>query len=175
MYLKKVKGANKSPLLLAQTEETMIDKGKIEKIIEDYFKDTDKFLVDLNVSSTNQIAVFVDSDTFVNVADCISLSRHIESFFDREVEDFELEVSSTGISKSLLTLRQYHKNIGKPINVMNNEGVKIKGDLTEVKAEGITLDITPFLSKKEKKEKKDTLVYIPFANIKEAKIIFSFN
>ncbi len=153
----------------------MIEKTKIEKIINEHFEGTDKFLVDLNVSTSNQISVFIDGDSGVKVADCIDLSRHIEKNFNRDEEDYELEVSSTGVGKSLLITRQYHKNIGKQISVITNEGNKIKGKITEVTSDGITLDISDFLSKKEKKDGVAAQKQIPFNNIREAKIIFSFN
>ena len=169
------KGAIKSPLLLALSQEVMIDKGEIENIVNDYYKETEKFLVEVNVSSGNHVAVFIDGDNGIKVSDCIELSRHIESLFDRDKEDFALDVSSAGIGKSFAVKRQYYKNIGKEIAVVTNDGIKHKGVLKEVKDEGIEIDIKPFLSKKQLKEQPETLKFIQFDNLKEAKIILSFN
>ena len=153
----------------------MIDKSKIENIVNDYYKETDKFLVDVNVSSGNSVNVFIDGDNGIKVSDCVELSRHIESFFDRDKQDFALEVSSAGIGKSFVIKRQYYKNIGKDISVVTNDGLKHKGVLKEVKEEGIEIDTKPFLTKKQLKEQTDTLIFIEFNNIKESKIILSFN
>ncbi len=168
-----VQGANTVPSFIRK--KLMIEKSKIIKIVEDFYKDSDKFLVDLNITPANHITIFIDGDNGIKVSDCIDLSKHIETFFNREIEDFELEVSSAGIGKSFLVMRQYYKNIGKDIAVVTNEGAKIKGKLTEVTSEQITLDIKGFLSKKQQKETDNTLTNILFKEIKEAKIILSFN
>lgn len=153
----------------------MINKDKIKQIVEEYFSDSDKFLVDVNISTSNHISVFIDGDNDVTISDCSKLSRHIESFLDRDKEDYELEVSSAGTTKAFMVMRQYKKNIGRDINVIDKEDNKSKGKLIAVSEDGIKIDISDYLSKKEKKELADkTIKEFSFDDIKRVKIIFSF-
>ena len=103
-----------SPLLL---KYKMIKRTYIQSLVLEHLQDTDKFLVQVMVKPANKILVFIDSDTNVTIADCVSLSRFIESKLDRETEDFELSVSSSGLDQPLLILRQYIKNLNKLVEV----------------------------------------------------------
>jgi ribosome maturation factor RimP len=77
----------------------MIDKESIVREIETALLDTDRFIVEVKVKAGNRITVLLDSDTQITIADCVAVNRHIESVFDREVEDYELTVSSSGIDQ----------------------------------------------------------------------------
>ena len=55
---------------------------------------TDLFLVDVRISKDNNIVVEIDSDTSVDIDECIRLNRLVESEFDRDEEDYELEIGS---------------------------------------------------------------------------------
>ena len=74
----------------------MIDKLQVLSVIDTALAGTDKFLVDLKISSDNRINVAIDGDNGITIDDCIDLSRKIESSLDRDVEDFELNVASAG-------------------------------------------------------------------------------
>jgi len=148
----------------------MIDKEKVQSIVNQELEGTDLFLVDLKIGKDNKISVFIDGDNGVTIQNCIDLSRKIESNFDREVEDFELSVFSSGVGEPLKLNRQYKKNIGRNIEVITNEeGEKIVGELLMVDEEKIVVKIQP-------KKKKDPIVEkeILIDNIKESKIIILF-
>ncbi|MDD4067400.1 MAG: ribosome assembly cofactor RimP [Bacteroidia bacterium] len=148
----------------------MIDKEKVQSIVNQELEGTDLFLVDLKIGKDNKISVFIDGDNGVTIQNCIDLSRKIESNFDREVEDFELSVFSSGVGEPLKLNRQYKKNIGRNIEVITNEeGEKIVGELLMVDEEKIVVKVQP-------KKKKDPIVEkeILIDNIKESKIIILF-
>lgn len=83
----------------------MIAKEQIISLAEEALKDTDRYVVDVTVSSDNVIEVYIDSDTSVTIDDCVEASRYIEEHLDRDAEDFELSVSSAGIDEPLLVVR----------------------------------------------------------------------
>ena len=70
----------------------MLSKKIIGQVVEKFIAGTDKFLVDIKVSSTNVIDVFVDGDQGISISECVEISRHLEKTFDREQEDYELEI-----------------------------------------------------------------------------------
>jgi len=82
-------------------------------LTEEYLEDTPNYLVDVLVGADNTIIVEIDNDKGVNIDDCVALSRHLESKLDRDAEDFELTVTSAGLTSAFKTLRQYKKYEGK--------------------------------------------------------------
>ena len=150
----------------------MYDKNYIEKLVNEHIQNTPFYLVKLSVSSKNSIKVFIDADARVAIKDCVALSRYIESNLDREQDDFELEVSSYGITEPLLLRRQYHKNINKSVSVMLNDGKKAEGILTAFNDNGIELKLK--LTKRQIKENSPETRHIAWEDIKETRIIISF-
>jgi len=110
----------------------MISIETVRNIIEDKLINSGVFIVELKISSSNKITVLIDSLEGVNIESCISLSREIEHSFDREVEDFELMVSSFGLDQPFQVHAHYQKNMGSVVEVIDNGGMKYSGTLLEV-------------------------------------------
>jgi len=152
----------------------MISKQKIADLIEEHLYGTDKYLVEFNVSTGNQIIVFIDGDHGVTITDCIALSRKIESNLDREIEDFELDVSSAGLDLGLRVNRQYIKNIGRTVDVKLNDNTKWSGVLKAVDEQCITLELLAAKKKKKTDEMIDLVKVINFSDIRETKVVITF-
>jgi ribosome maturation factor RimP len=153
----------------------MIEKNFIEQSVAQVLNDTSLFAVEIKVSTNNKITVFLDGDHGVPISECVKVSRHIESLLDREIEDFELEVSSVGIDKPLKMLRQYKKNIGRNIQIEDTSNNKFVGKLLGADENHVSMELE--LSKKKKKKDQpahDPIQNIPLDAIKEAKILVSF-
>mgnify|MGYP002637038026 FL=1 len=113
----------------------MINAKKIQILAEEFLEGTSAFLVDVKVASGNVIKIALENDDSTSITDCVELSRHIEGSFDREEEDFSLDVGSPGLDQPIKVLRQYLKIIGKQIAVNPIEGKKIEGELVSVEEE----------------------------------------
>ena len=85
----------------------MIEKSKITRLTEEHLKNTDRYIVDLQIKSGNIIRLFIDGNDSVNIEECIALSRYLESNLYREIEDFELSVSSAGLDQPFKVYKQY--------------------------------------------------------------------
>jgi ribosome maturation factor RimP len=109
----------------------MIEKSIVEEIVNDFLKDSENYLVSIEVKPDSTIVVEIDNDQAVSLDDCIALSRFIESRLDRDKEDYELEVGSSGISQPFKLLRQYKKNRGKEVETLLKNGEKYTGILKE--------------------------------------------
>ena len=154
----------------------MITKEKIESLIEEKLVGTDFFVVSIDISTANKISVEMDGDNGFHISECINFSRQIEKSFDREVEDFSLEVSSPGLNKSFRLTRQYLKNLNKPVVVKINEGDKVKGVLTFADDNKISVQ-TSRKERLEKKKKKVEIVEdveILREDILETKLVIEF-
>jgi len=84
----------------------LIEKRHIENIVNEALKETKIFLVDILVSRTNVIQVFIDHHDGISLDDCAALHRSMEDQLDREQEDFELQVSSPGLGQPLRVFPQ---------------------------------------------------------------------
>jgi len=107
-----------------------MDKKKVKELLDEALElNKELFLVYFDINDSNHISVIIDGDKGVNVNECMRISRSIEHNFDREEEDFSLEVSSFDISHSLTLPRQFIKNIGRKLKVKTNDDQKFEGTL----------------------------------------------
>jgi len=158
------------------TNRYMIDKKLISEIVETEIAETDLFLVDASVSAGNAISVIIDSMQGVPIITCIELSRAIEKHFDRDVEDFELQVASAGIGQPFQVVKQYKKNLNKDVEVLTTDGIKFSGKLITVGEEKIEIEVEEKV-KVEGKKKKQVVVNthsFTFDQIKSTKDIITF-
>ncbi|NLB92429.1 MAG: ribosome assembly cofactor RimP [Bacteroidales bacterium] len=152
----------------------MLDKIKIEEIVKEKL-DNQTFLVDIRINKSNVIQVYVDSYEGLSINRCAEISRHLESRLDRDKEDFELQVSSPGLTESFKVREQFLKNIGREVEIITTNAVKLTGTLKKIETDFILLEV----STKEKVEgEKKKLVtrehQIDFKDIKSAKVVISF-
>lgn len=128
------------------------------------------FLVAVKVSSSNRITVLADRNEGITIDDCVAIHRHIESCFDRDIEDYELQVSSPGADTPFMVIEQYRKNEGKIIRMTDNEGESYTGLLKNVTDGGFDLEVE-FRVKGRQKEVKD--LSFNFEQVKSAKSVIS--
>ncbi len=148
----------------------MIEKSKIEKIVNEYIKGTEIFTVAVKVSSTNRISVIVDTVNGILLEQCVDLHRHIETILDRNSCDFELQVSSPGLDAHFVVIEQYRKHEGTKVEVIDSEGERFTGILKNVTKGGFELE-TEIRIKGGKAEKLDKS--FNFEQVKSAKAIYS--
>ncbi|MCD6200437.1 MAG: ribosome assembly cofactor RimP [Bacteroidales bacterium] len=154
----------------------MIGKENILKIVREYPGGEDFFVVDIRISPSNRVSVFVDRMGGVSIDECAKVSRFIENHLDREKEDFELIVSSPGLDAPFTVYEQYLKNIGKKIKIQLKNGETHLGKLTAMENDAITLEEQVKKREKQGQAKKNknkeinikTAVY-PLTEIKTAK------
>lgn len=156
--------------------KTMIDKNLVKDIVERHLDGSDLFLVDINISPDNRIEVEIDSANAVDIDACIALSRAIEDSLDRDVEDFELEVGSAGLTSPFKVKAQYDKNIGNEVEVITNDGRKLSGTLVETSDSGFVVETV----RKVRPEgaKRPVLQSFPekfaFGDVKSVKYVINF-
>jgi len=111
------------------------------------------FLVEIRVKPTNNVKLFLDGDQGVTIEKCISWNRALYKRIEEENlypdGNFSLEVSSPGVDEPLKMLRQYKKNVGRSVEVILKDGIKIAGKLIDVSEEAITVEETKGKNKKK--------------------------
>tara|TARA_B100001758_G_C18382694_1_gene598210 strand:- start:896 stop:1333 length:438 start_codon:yes stop_codon:yes gene_type:complete len=144
----------------------MILESDIRSIVEKKMHQIGGFLVDVKVSHNNDITVLIDLDDGVTFDHCTDISKYIESYFDRETEDFSLKVCSPGIDRAFVVDEQYLKNIGRDIKVLLKNGKRTSGKIISYE-DNLTL---------EKVSKKNVVkkIIINKEDIKETKLKIKF-
>ena len=154
----------------------MLDKAEVTRVVEEALEGSDLYVVRVTITRDNIITVDLDSDSSVDIDQCIRVNDAVLAAFDRDVDDYELTVGSYGISSPLLVRRQYDKNIGQEIEVLTRDGRKLKGVLTQADDEGFTIEVPTKVKVKDKKRPEQVMVAerITYDNAKQTKCIITF-
>ncbi len=130
------------------------------------------YLVDAKLSKDNKIILTIESeDSIVSIDDCVHISRCFESKFNRDVEDYELTVTSAGLDKPFKVLKQFQKAVGKKVEVAFKGGRKLVGELMNASENNLTLkystrEIVEGKKKKELVEHIDTFLMEEINSVK---------
>jgi ribosome maturation factor RimP len=121
--------------------------GRLESMLESVMEsEPSYFLVELRIKPTNNIKVFLDGDNGITIEKCVHFNRALYKKIEEAAlypdGDFSLEVSSAGLDEPLKLIRQYKKNLGRPVEVILNDGSRVEGKLTEVNENGISVEET---------------------------------
>lgn len=133
----------------------MIVKDTVYQLVEEALADSESYIVDVIVRPGNQIIVELDNDEGMDLDECIRVNRFIEERLDREVEDYELEVGSAGVTSPFKIVRQYLKNIGNEVEVLSKDGRKFTAVLKDANDENFTVTTTKKVKLEGDKRKRD--------------------
>ena len=154
----------------------MIDKNVVKKLVDEWLQDKDYFLVDIEISPDDRIVVEIDHADGVWIEDCVALSRYIEERLSRDDEDYELEVGSAGLGQPFKVPQQYINCIGKEVEVLDADGVKVKGILKAVDGNDFTVGVEEKVKVEGKKRpvKQEVDHFYQMDKVKYTKYIISF-
>jgi ribosome maturation factor RimP len=132
------------------------------------------FLVEIQLVAGNNIKVFIDADGGLAIDKLVKYNRGLYNLIEESGMfpggDFALEISSPGLDEPLRLHRQYVKNIGRNIEVVQKDGIKKEGKLIFVNETDIV-----FEEEKGKGKKKETIKHtVLFENIKATTIQIKF-
>jgi len=152
--------------MVPETHNQAIEQ-MVNRLLED---NPEYFLVELRIKPTNNIKVFLDSDTGISIDQCVKYNRLLYKQLEETGwfpdGNFSLEVSSPGLDEPLKLLRQYQKNTGRKVELILKNGETHVGKLLSVSADGVLLEET-----KGKNKKKELIQHqFTFDNIKTTKI-----
>jgi ribosome maturation factor RimP len=123
--------------------ETLL--GTVESMLQSILAaEPEYFLVEARIKPTNNIKIFLDGDHGITIEKCVRFNRalykKIEELNLFPLGDFSLELSSPGLDEPLKMNRQYKKNIGRPVEILLQDGSKKEGRLLEVMEDGIIVE-----------------------------------
>lgn len=154
----------------------MIDKSVVKRLVDEWLKDKEYFLVDINISSDDKITVEIDHTDGVWIEDCVELSRYIEDHLSRDDEDYELEVGSAGLGQPFKVPQQYTNCIGKTVEVKDAQGKKFVGTLKSVDENNFVVTVKEKVKVEGKKRPvmQDVEHTFSMDNVEYTKYLLSF-
>ncbi len=154
----------------------MINKETIQTLTEEWLKDNDYFLVDINFGADDRIVIEIDHADGVWIEDCAALSRFLQEQLGDELGDYELEVGSAGLGQPFKVAQQYVNHIGDTVEVLELDGKKVQGVLKSV--EGTNFTVTVQEKQKQEGKKRPVLVEVDktyaMDGVKYAKYLLAF-
>jgi len=153
-----------------------MDQTKVRDLVNEALALNESlYLIDFVISENNKIQITIDGDNGVSLSECIRISRSVNNNFDREEEDFSLEVSTPDISHPLKVNRQYIKNINRILKVKTSleefEGTLVETDKDEIVLNWKAREPKPIGKGKVTVSKAATIAY---KDIIEAKVKIVF-
>jgi len=119
----------------------MINKETLKTLVEEWLQKGDYFLVDIFFGTDDRIVIEIDHADGVWIEDCAELSRYLQEKLGDELGDYELEVGSAGLGQPFKVEQQYKNHIGDEVEVLQQDGVKVKGILKGVDGRDFTVTV----------------------------------
>lgn len=139
---------------------------KLHKVLEQTIPGLGFELVDVEITPTRTIVVYIDKPGGITIDDCETVSKHLNNLFLVEEIDYNrLEISSPGLERPLKKLDDFNRFCGSKAKIKTKElidGQKVfLGMLKRTEGNNIHLEIT-----------QDNIMTIDFDNIYRAKLVF---
>lgn len=137
---------------------------------ETYCEEHGLYLVRIETAG-NKFTIYVDTMENVTIDQCTRLSRHIQHLLEEETSllaEYTLDVSSPGMSNSLIHPFQFEKRIGKNLHILTEDGQDFTADIVDVDEEKIKIKIIIPKNKKTKEEEQIIEKTLDYNQIKKA-------
>lgn len=156
-------------------------EDNITERLETLFKEDemykDCFIIEVLKRSNNKLNVYIDCDGELTLRKCTSISKYLEPFIEEHgwmPEKYVIEVSSPGITRPAVYVRQIVKHIGKNIQFIDTEGEKIEGKMLSINDSILDVEFDRVERIKKKKRKYKEVIQYDFNKIKDIKVKISF-
>jgi len=147
---------------------------QIEYWIKELPLEKEIFLVEVEISKSGVISVFIDSNESVTISDCSKASRFLQEKIVDLTEKYQLIVSSSGLDRPLKISEQFKKNIGKEVSVLLKNGEKKIGILSSYSSDFLGLQIVKVKKKKDNSNAENEELLFSNNDISKVKVLVSF-
>jgi len=149
-----------------------MDKKALETLLSNKLDELQLYLVELNVSADNVITIYADGTENISVEQCTAIARFLRDELGESADDYEITVSSPGLDKPFRHIKQYLKNVGKSVEVLTNEGIKIEGKIDSATETQVVINKFKKRNPKNKAQKPEVsneMVTVSMNDIKQTK------
>lgn len=154
----------------------MITTEMLRNALEHQLAGTPHFLVHAEVRPSGKAIVEVDNDKAITLDDLIAINQGLRDVLGEALDDVELEVGSPGMGRPFRVPRQFHKHIGRMVEVLTTDGRTTKGRLLAHTDEALTLQReVPSKIKGRAPKLEEEPTVIPFAVIRSTQASVNIN
>jgi ribosome maturation factor RimP len=152
----------------------MIQNGEIKKVVEELAEERGFFIVEIQ-NKKGKIKVIIDDQPGIKLDECIDINKALRAHFGERIDEYDLEVTSPGLTEPFKVLQQYRKNIGQKVQVLRKDGTTLSGTLLDVTPEQITLEEKKRVRNEKKKKKTIREEHaIALEDVQHTKLLISF-
>lgn len=144
----------------------MLDKTLINNKLNNILDKSEIFLVELKIVSNSQkILIKLDKYTNLSLDDCALIHRQLYTELETIYENFELEISSPGLTTPFIVIEQYKKNIDKQVEVYTKDGRTLIGKI---------LSVNDIINEIIFENSKNEILKLNLSEINKTKLVISF-
>jgi ribosome maturation factor RimP len=146
----------------------MITEQDVETILRQHLDIEKYFIVKVKVSPGNKIFVAIDNYSHITLDECAQINQMLVPLLDAIDDDYELEVSSPGLTQPFEVVEQYKKYKDNEVEVLLRSGEKKIGVLGETFENGFDLWVEKKVSEAGSKKKKKVTEkqFVEFSEVK---------
>lgn len=119
----------------------MLKEDDIRAWMAEYSSDEDLFVVEVRVPHADEVIVEVDRDSGISSDECSKICRDLSAWIEEQGDDASVTVSSPGLTAPLRIPRQFLKNVGRDVEVLHSNGLKVCGRLLFANDAGFTVEV----------------------------------
>ena len=154
----------------------MITVENVKQLGERHLEGTTHFLVAVELRPGNKLVVEVDNDRAISLNELAALNRAVRDDMGAEADDYEMQFSSPGMGRPFKVARQFHKHVGRVVELLFTDGRVLEGMLVSYTENEMGIRIQHPSKVKGRLPKLDEEVTtFPLAEIKATKATFKFN
>jgi|JI10StandDraft_1071094.scaffolds.fasta_scaffold00484_31 ribosome maturation factor RimP len=154
----------------------MVTEQQVRHSLERHLEGTTHFLVDVAVRPGPKVVVEVDNDKAITLEELARLNKAVREDLGEAADDCELQFSSPGMGRPFKVARQYHKHVGRVVELLFTDGRVLEGMLVSYNENEMGIRIQHPSKVKGRLPKLDEEVTtFPLAEIKATKATFKFN
>ncbi len=154
----------------------MITVEQLRSVIERHLEGTPHFLVDVEVRPGGKVNVEVDNDKAITLDELARLNRAVREDLGDAADDCEMQFSSPGMGRPFKVLRQYHKHMGRIVELKFTDGRTLRGELAELNDTSMGIRIQhPSKVKGRLPKMEEEVTTFPLTEIKSTQATYKFN
>lgn len=151
----------------------MLRISDVEDWISQNIQGSDFFVVAVNQPQSDELLLEVDRDGGITSDECGEICRALSGWLDEQGLDFTVTVSSPGLTTPLRVPRQFMKNLGASVEVLETGGIKRTGVLQGASETGFSVEVTEMVREPGAKRPKPVtrVMEWEYSGVKQVKLI----
>jgi ribosome maturation factor RimP len=153
----------------------MITEQQVRDVLLRHMEGTTRFIVDVALTP-GKLVVEVDDEGAITINELAALNRAVREELGAAADDIEVQLGSPGAGRPFKVERQYHKHLGRHVDVQLTDGRSLRGELATYGEGALGLRIEHPAKVKGRPAKLDQEVTtVPLDQVQHTKATIKFN